>query len=78
MKKQKKEVCTIELGNGILDNEYTVFEDGSIRHFYDRNTFAFNIEEWTTVDELSEGTKGRLIEKCPSGSKTKLRKLLKL
>jgi hypothetical protein len=39
-----KEICTIDLGNGILDNDYIFFESGKIKRVYDRNIYKPNME----------------------------------
>jgi hypothetical protein len=35
-----KEIVTISIPNGDLDNDYTFFEDGKIRHNYDHKVSA--------------------------------------
>lgn len=60
----EREICTISIGDGFLDNDYTFFEGGTIRRNYDQNTFKYNLERWVKPDEISEHTKQRLLAKC--------------
>ena len=70
------EICMINLSKGTLDNDYTIFESGKIKHFYDRNAFRLNIEEWLTVNDLTEDVKKVLMDKCPSDKKEKVKAIL--
>jgi hypothetical protein len=60
----EKEICTISIGNGIVDDDYTFYEDGKIKRFYDRNSFSYNLTEWVEVEEIFDVKKAKLIEKC--------------
>ena len=72
----EKEICTIYLGKGQLDNDYTIYENGKVYHFYDRNPFKLNIEEWLTVNQLTDETKKLLLDKCPSNVYDTLKNVL--
>jgi hypothetical protein len=73
-----KEICTIFNGNNGLDNDYTIYSNGTIKHSYDRHAFALNNEEMTTVDELSTDKKKKLLDKCPKEHKEKVKKIFKM
>ena len=69
-------ICTIDLSKNQLDNEYTLFESGRIRHFYDQNPFKLNVEKWHTAKELPEEIKVLFLKDCPTEIKEKVQKLL--
>ena len=66
--------------NGILDDDYTLYDDGSVLHFYDKHTYPSgqNIEETLTVDDLSAKVKQRLYDAASPANKKLVGKILKL
>jgi hypothetical protein len=79
-----KEICTVHLGSPMLDDDYTLYEDGKIRHFYDNNPWPsqdlnnLNQEEWLDPINVSDSIKLKLLDKCPEELKEKAKKLLGL
>jgi hypothetical protein len=73
-----KEICTVYLGSSTLDDDYTLYEDGRIKHFYDQNQWSLNNEEWLDASKVSYSIKQALLEKCPEESKEKAKKILGL
>ena len=71
-----QEICTVDLSKGMLDNEYTFYDDGRIRHFYDQSQYKFNQEKWINDDDLSDSEKGKIIAKCPEGHEETIRKII--
>ena len=65
----ENEICTISIGNGWLDDDYTFYEDGKIKRSYDKNSFSYNITDWITPNEISDNKKLKIIENCPSDKK---------
>ena len=76
----KKVVSKSHKMKGILDDDYTLYEDGSVLHFYDKHTYpgGQNIEENLTVDDLSLKIKKRLYDAASVENKELVRKILKL
>lgn len=76
----KKTISVSHKMNGILDDDYTLFDDGSVLHFYDKHTYpgGQNIEENLTVDDLSLKIKKRLYESASEGNKVLVKEVLKL
>jgi len=72
------EICTIEIGNGFLANDYTFYDDGRIKHFYDRNAYKPNQTRWLKASEISESQKNKILEKCPEDFKERLKTMLEL
>lgn len=66
--------------NGILDDDYTLYNDGSVLHFYDKHTYpgGQNIEENLTVDDLSAKIKQRLYDAASAENKQQVGEILKL
>ena len=72
-----KIICTIHsMKNGMFDNDYTFYEDGRIKHFYDQNQWSLDIEEWITPEQISNNEKKRLINECSKNYKSKIEKIL--
>ena len=59
-----EEICTICIGNGILDDDYTFYTSGKIRRNYDRNTYKFNLEVWIEAKDIPDSKKQKLLDKC--------------
>jgi hypothetical protein len=73
-----QEICTIYLGSSMLDDEYTFYKDGKVKHYYDRNAYSLNNEEWLNLSEITDSIKKKLFENCPEESKEEVKKLLEL
>lgn len=65
---------------GTLDDDYTLYDDGSVLHFYDKNTYpnGQNVEEILTVDDLSQKVRERLLEDATDENKGLAKVLLKM
>jgi hypothetical protein len=65
---------------GVLDNDYTLFEDGTVLHEYDRHAYpgGQDIKETMTVDDLSDSIKQRLYDAAKDDNKELVHKILKL
>ncbi|HMG15243.1 MAG TPA: hypothetical protein VK590_07355 [Saprospiraceae bacterium] len=76
----KKVISVSHKMKGLLDDEYTLYDDGSVLHKYDKNTYqgGQNFEENLTIDELSEGIKLRLYESASGDYKKLVQKTLKI
>jgi hypothetical protein len=75
---EQKEICTVYLGSSMLDDDYTLYEDGRVKHYYDRNMYSHSHEDWLEAKILSNDIKQKLLNKCPEVSKEKARELLDL
>jgi hypothetical protein len=71
-----QEICTIYLGSSMLDDNYTFYKEGKVKHYYDRNAWSLNNEEWLDPSEITDSIKHKLFENCPEKSKEEVRKLL--
>lgn len=60
------EICTISIGDGLLDDDYTFYEDGRIKRFYDKNNWSYNITEFITPRNISGTRRDKIIGKCPA------------
>ncbi len=73
----KKEVVTISVPNGQLDNDYTFFEDGKVRHNYDQSIYKPNLETWLNAASIPDNEKEKILKACPPEYKTRITTLLK-
>jgi len=69
-------ICKIFIGNGVLDDDYTFFDDGTIKREYDQNTFKLNLEDFLDHNQISEHKKKKIIEKCPINLTEQITKIL--
>ncbi len=76
----KKIIAVSHNMKGVLDDDYTLYEDGSVLHEYDKHTYpgGQNLRSEMTVDQLSDKIKQRLFEASSDESKELVRKTLKL
>lgn len=65
---------------GVLDDDYTLYEDGTVLHYYDKHTYpgGQNIEDNLTVDDLPQSIKQRLYEASSTENKELVKSVLKL
>lgn len=73
---ESKVICTVYLGGPVLDDDYTLYEDGQVKHYYDRNLYSLNLVDWLEAQTLSEDIKQQLLDKCSEDLKGKARALL--
>ncbi|MBW4671243.1 MAG: hypothetical protein KME60_28430 [Cyanomargarita calcarea GSE-NOS-MK-12-04C] len=71
-----QEICTVHLGSSTLDDDYTLYEDGQVRHYYDQNMYSHSHEDWLKAQTLSDDIKKKLLNKCPEELKEKTKTLL--
>jgi len=77
----KKAISTShKMKGGVLDDDYTLYDDGTILHEYDKHTYpgGQNLKESLTVADLSDELKQRLLEAASDGDKELVRKTLNL
>ena len=69
-----------KMKGGILDDDYTLYEDGTILHKYDKHTYlgGQNLKDSLTIDDLSDEVKQRLLKAARDGDKELVRKMLNL
>ena len=77
MSNPSKEIVTISVPKGDLDNDYTFFEDGKIRHNYDQSAYKTGLEAWITARGIPPAERDRILKECPAEFKTKVAGLLK-
>ncbi|MEB3178059.1 MAG: hypothetical protein VKL59_03320 [Nostocaceae cyanobacterium] len=73
---EPKVICTVDFRQAGLDDDYTLYEDGQVKHFYDRNMYSLNHEDWLEAKTLSDNIKQKFLDTCPEELKEKARKLL--
>jgi hypothetical protein len=71
-----KEIVTISVPKGDLDNDYTFFEDGKIRHNYDQSTTKTGLEGWVSARNIPDADKEKILKACPLQFKTKITAIL--
>jgi len=76
IKLMSKEICTISIGNGWLDNDFTFYEDGSVKHHYDEHPTKPDITRKLKASKLTELTKTKILNNCPEEHKSKIESIL--
>lgn len=76
----KKVISVSHSMKGVLDDDYTLYEDGSVLHKYDKHTHpgGTNLRNEMTVDQLSDKVKQRLYEASSDENKKIVQKTLRL
>ena len=77
MSNLSKEIVTISVPKGDLDNDYTFFEDGKIRHNYDQSAYKTGLEAWISARNIPDADKAKILKECPAQFKLKITALLK-
>jgi hypothetical protein len=77
MSKVSKEIVTISIPKGELENDYTFFEDGKIRHNYDQSVYKLDLETWLSVRQISDAEKQKILKACPPAFKIRITAILK-
>jgi hypothetical protein len=68
--------CELPMRNGILDNDYVFYDDGTIVHEYDKNQNKFNLEEQIVASDIHEEEKKKILENCPNEFIDRIRLIL--
>ena len=78
MKDKKIISVSHAMKKGILDDDYTLYDDGTVLHFYDRHTYrgGQNFEDMLEGRSLSEKVKKRLLESASEDNKALVKELL--
>lgn len=65
---------------GGLDDDYVLYDNGSIVHTYDRHTYEGGSDrtEKLIAEQLSDEIKQRLLDDCVSENKAKVKTILKV
>jgi hypothetical protein len=63
---------------GYLDDDYTLYDDGSVLHEYDEHPTRSNLTRNLTVNGLRPEVKVRLYEAAKDEDKERVKQLLKL
>ena len=72
-----KEIVTISVPKGDLDNDYTFFEDGKIRYNYDQSDNKRGLETWIPASRINDSEKDKILKACPLQFKAKISVILK-
>lgn len=76
----KKVISISHKMKGVLDDDYTLYDDGTVLHEYDKHTYpgGQNLKATLTVAELSDTVKQRLLEAASDDNKALVRTTLNL
>jgi hypothetical protein len=77
----KKAISTShKMKGGVLDDDYTLFDDGTILREYDTHIYpgGQNLKQNLTVNDLSSEIKQRLLEAASNMNKELVRKTLNI
>ena len=74
----KKKLVVSHGMKGVLDDDYTLYDNGDVEHFYDQSIYpgGQNKTEWLTAKELSDKVKLRLLDEANAEDKEQVRELL--
>lgn len=77
-----KKIISVSQGmkNGVLDDDYTLYDNGEVLHEYDSNIYpsGTNLKTSMSADDLSSVVKQRLLEAADEKNKKLVKSLLKM
>ena len=78
MEDKKIIVYSHEMQNGMLDDDYTLYDDGTVLHFYDDNIYpgGQNLKHTMQGPDLPQKIKMRLLNRASEENKHTVKKLL--
>ena len=76
----KKVISVSNEMKGMLDDDYTLYDDGTVLHEYDKHTYpgGQNLKASLKVEDLSQSIKQRLYNAASDDNKELVRNTLKL
>lgn len=76
----KKAISISNKMRGMLDDDYTLYDDGTVLHEYDKHTYPSgqNLKATLKAEDLSQSIKERLYNAASDDNKDLVRKILKL
>jgi hypothetical protein len=72
----EKEICRINISSNWLGNEYTFYENKTIKRIYDNHSLNSNRIEWLEPKQISKLNKDKLVKSCPEECKEKIMEIL--
>lgn len=72
----EKEICTISITNNWLTDEYTFYEDDTIKRKFDNNSLSSDVTEWLEPRQINKQNKDKLVKNCPEEFKEKVMHIL--
>jgi hypothetical protein len=72
----EKEICTISITTNWLGDEYTFYEDETIKRAYDNNSLSSDVTEWLEPKQISKQNKDKLVKNCPEEFKERIMLIL--
>jgi hypothetical protein len=72
---EPQKICSVDLGK-MLDNEYTLYEDGQVKRYYDRRIYDTSHVDWFAAHSLTDDVKQKLLGACPQELRDKANSLL--
>jgi hypothetical protein len=72
----EKEICTISITTNWLNDQYTFYEDNTIKRTYDNNSLSSDVTEWLEPAQINKQNKDKLIKNCPENFKERIMLLL--
>ncbi|MCS3871122.1 hypothetical protein J3D55_004038 [Chryseobacterium ginsenosidimutans] len=72
----EKEICTISITTNWLGDEYTFYEDETIKRAYDNSSLNSGVTEWLEPTQISKQNKDKLVKNCPEEFKERIMLIL--
>lgn len=72
----RKIIAYVNLGDGWLDNDYTIYNDGSVLHEWDQHPTKYGLTEEIRIEQISEHKLAKILAKCSEEQKAMIMALL--
>ncbi|EAP87939.1 hypothetical protein [Croceibacter atlanticus] len=69
-------ICTVHIGDGMKDNDFTFYEDGRIKRFWDENQWSYNNEAFVEHNQIRESYKTKILAKLQGEMKDRVSSIL--
>jgi hypothetical protein len=72
----EKIICTVDIREGMFDNDFTFYEDGRIKRYYDKNSFNYDNTDWVSSNQIRESHKTKILERLEGKLLEKIKAIL--
>lgn len=69
-------ICKVDIREGMFDNDFTFYNDGRIKHYYDKNYFNYDNTAWVSHDQIRESEKKKILDKLDGSLKDRIERIL--
>jgi|TARA_R110002051_G_scaffold114925_5_gene187887 hypothetical protein len=73
---EDKIIYSVSIGDGMYDNDFTFYESGKIKRYWDENNWNYDNTAWLTGKEIKDSHKTKILEQLPDKLKEQISAIL--